>query len=255
MIADNIHPPAYLLDEIAAGNQDAATLAHLAECQVCQDYVAQLKRAAEAYEASQASETEAIVTRARAALVTPDIKSHAARRYQLIAASAVGLSLAAAAALLIRTSSQGEADLPLPGVPVSDSFESETETSLERESRLRFKGKLQVALIIARKGAQQRITHDVALQAGDAVRVEVSVDQPQALLVGFLGEDGTWIPLIDATKLEAGAHLSENALQFDAEPTPGRIIAGSPDAVRRARSTRNFAEVTTLVLSFGAKGP
>jgi hypothetical protein len=114
------------------------------------------------------------------------------------------------------------------------------------ESANRFKGDIQLAVVLDRGGDQRRLTTEVAVRPGDRVRVEIGVDSARPLVVGMLGKDGTWVVLLAPATLEAGTHFSERAAKFDDTPTEGWIVAGHPDDVERARMTKSFDKVRAI---------
>jgi hypothetical protein len=61
-----------------------------------------------------------------------------------------------------------------------------------------------------------------------------------------LADDGTYVELMPLGTRGPGTHLSERSAKIDAAPTRGTIIVGSPEAVARARSTRQLVGVGTL---------
>jgi hypothetical protein len=114
------------------------------------------------------------------------------------------------------------------------------------EPSVRFKGKQQIAVIRDRQGEQSRLTTEVRVRSGDQIRAEISVDETRPVEVGFLGKDGTWILLLAPALVEAGTYFSERAALFDETPTEGWVIAGHPEEVSRAKTTRSFDEVSVL---------
>ena len=110
----------------------------------------------------------------------------------------------------------------------------------------RFKGGIGLAVVRERSGAQERVAGAVRVRPGDRLRIEVSLDQEQPIVAGILDADGTWAPLLVPTTLEAGTHFSDQAARFDASFTEGWVIAGPPDDVARARTTRDLHGVTVV---------
>lgn len=120
--------------------------------------------------------------------------------------------------------------------------------ALNEEMPTRFKGNIQLAAIRDRAGGQARLTTEVRVKPGDRVRVEVGVDDARPLEIGFLGKDGTWVLLMAPTNLEAGTSFSERSARFDDTPTEGWIIAGHPNEIERAKSTRKLDSVRSMAV-------
>lgn len=225
------HPAGFRLDGHAAGDHDADVAAHLATCTSCHAYVEEVSAAARAFAVTDAEHGEGFLAKlaARAgasrAAVVP-----LRRRVARAAWFAAPLVAAAALVLFLR-----RGDTESPSAPV-DTVET------------RFKGSLQLSVIRDRDGSQQKVSGDVAVRPGDRLRVEVAIDAERPIVVGMLGNDGTWVVLLAPTLLEAGTHLSERAARFDDAPTEGVILAGPPDAVETARATRTFDGLTVLTV-------
>lgn len=223
------HPPCYLLDAVAAGDDDVMVAEHLTTCDACRTYVSELRGAATEFRS--AADPEAFLakidSRAAGAPSRPVLRALAGGRLAWVS----GAVLAVAAVVLFF---RGSRTAPLTRAP-----------SIEVEAT-RFKGDFQLAAIRERAGDQARLTNEVAVRSGDRIRVEVGVDGARPLEVGFLGKDGTWVLLLAPTILEAGTAFSEHSARFDDKPTEGWIIAGHPDAIDRARSTRDFGGVRVM---------
>jgi hypothetical protein len=143
------------------------------------------------------------------------------------------LAVAAAAALWIGLI-KGPSRVPSLGVPSADSAE------------MRLKGALGLAVIRERDGQQERFTGTVSVRPFDRLRAAVQVGIAIPLSVAFIGEDGTFIDLLSSGRAEPGEHYSETAIHMDEHPTAGRIVAGTSDAVERARREGRFEAVTVL---------
>lgn len=81
--------------------------------------------------------------------------------------------------------------------------------------------------------------------------MSLGLNTPESLAATLAsrGGVGAWwspVPLILPTVLEAGTHISERAAHFDDSPTEGWILAGHPEAVERARTTRIFDEIMAM---------
>lgn len=230
---NTLHPNAIRLDAVAAGDADAEVDAHLETCAECKDYVTTL--AAEARAASTDAGAFMAKLAARDAKVeepeaaAPQSPAAGAKVYRL-AWIAAPLAIAAVLFLILRPAGTRELD------PLGSSGDPAT----------RFKGGIQVAIVLDRDGDQRRLVSDVRVRPGDRIRAEVAVDSTQPLLAGMLGNDGTWVVLLAPTTLEAGTHFSERAARFDDAPTEGFVLVGHPDAVERARKTRRFDDVRAI---------
>ena len=209
------HPANHKLEGHAAGDHDPEVVAHMAECAACRTYVERSMAAAQA----DASPFPFLAD--RTARSTP--------RVVRIAFALAPLAAAALVVLLVR----GRAVAPIaPPAPEVGSTQ--------------FKGGLQLAVIRERGGDQARFATGVTVRAFDRLRVEVSVDREGPITVGVLGDDGSWVPLLAPTLLGAGTHFSERAADVDAHATAGHILAGDPEAVLRARTTRVLSGVAVL---------
>ena len=232
------HPPLFRLDAHAAGDHDAGVEEHLSRCARCAEYVERLRDAVRAHSEREGAKSADFVLglddirrareRAGASVVEP-VAARSSRRSQITLAA--GSVLAAAAVLLFvaRTA---------PELAMADAAVS--------EPSIRFKGKLQLAIIRDRRGDQTRTATEVRVRPGDRVRAEISVDDSRPVEVGFLGDDGTWVSLLTPTLVEAGTYFSDRAAEFDETPTEGWIIAGRPEAVSRARLSRSFTDVSVI---------
>lgn len=248
------HPNARRLDGLAAGSDDPDAGAHLSRCAACAHYVEALRRTLPLWSEREAETFVALAERSLAAPAGPtsapfDPTSPAPRsgrgrfapRARALAFVAAPL-LAAAASLLVALR---------PGPPAAQTLEA---AGASDAGPLRFKGELALAIVRERDGAQERLVHDVIVRAGDRVRLEVSSPQAGPLLAGVLADDGAWLPLIDDATAGVGTHFSERSARFDAEPTEGFVLAGRPDDVERAKSTRCFEGVASLRLRY-ERGP
>jgi hypothetical protein len=125
----------------------------------------------------------------------------------------------------------------------------------ELPNATRFKGQVLVTSIVDVRGRQERRAGDVVLAAGEELRVEVAVDRAGPIFVAYVGDDGTFLPLLRAAWLDTGTHLSEDALVFDTRGGAGVVVAGSPADVNRAKDSGDFAQVRSFrVRSEGRAG-
>jgi hypothetical protein len=113
------------------------------------------------------------------------------------------------------------------------------------EQDLRWKGGLQVAVIRDRQGRQERLAGPFSVRAGDRIRIEIGTDRRRALAAGLLTDEGEWVSLLAPAVVPAGVSLSELAARFDASPTRATLLVGPPQAVTRARASRDFRELVT----------
>jgi hypothetical protein len=219
------HPDAARLEELAAGGSDAQAEAHLAGCAVCRTFVAHLRNEARMAPDDSADFMAKVTARAEVSPVQP-VARPVTRIAMRVVAIAAPLAAAAMIALLARPAHH-------------DAPEAPSATS-------RFKGGIGLAVVRERSGVQERVAGAVRVRPGDRVRIEVSLDQEQPIVAGILDADGTWAPLLVPTTLEAGTHFSDQAARFDARFTEGWVIAGPPDDVARARTTRDLHGVTVV---------
>ncbi len=211
----NDHPASRRLEELAAGEPDAQTQAHVDSCVECAAYVARLQSAAQAF--ATIDDAERFVR---------SVEARSKRSWTRAVWTLVPIAAAAMFFLFVRA--------PPPATP-------DATTHGER-----FKGGLQVAAVVERAGRQERMTGEVRAHPGDRMRIEVSLVAEQPVTAGILEKNGTWTLLLAATTLPPGTHYSDQAARFDNAPTEGWVVAGRPDEVELARRTRQFARVAVL---------
>lgn len=214
------HPDLTRLDALALGGEDAEAVPlvwqqHLETCPRCADYVTRLR-------AELGGE---VPLRAPAALSAAN-KSNVVR---LIFVATPALAVAAALLLFFRP------PVPVSGPPAPAVSE-----------QTHFKGGLPLAIVLERAGVQSRHVDKVLVRPFDRLRIEVSVDSPSPIEVGVLDTDGNFSAVLAATMLDPGTHYSERVIRFDAHPNAGWVLAGSPEAVRRAGATRDFQGVSVI---------
>jgi len=246
-MSDPEHPSALALESLAAGDLAPDALAHAETCAACMDYVTKLRAEAAAFAeaapppflaglegaltpapARGAEESEARPAREDAPKVA-SLGEARRRRARAFVYGALPLAIAAAAFFVLRPApAPGPGDLgalsPPPG-----------------ESTMRLKGPPVLAVVRERGEQQERFTGRVAVAPNDRLRLELTVDRAGTYEAGLLGEDGAWIVLLTPTELAPGAHFSEKAAHFDANPSPGWLLAGAPEDVARARATKSFS--------------
>jgi len=213
------HPSPLQLDELHAGKDDATVAAHVASCRACADYVAALAREREALQAEWPSQVFMRRLAARAA---------AKPRWPRWSRWLVAIPVMAAAAVALLVGLQ----------PAS--FDT---------VRLKGGGSVALALIALRDGVQERNAPAFTMRPGDQLRIELTLTERRVISVGVLEDTGGFLPLVEAATLDAGLHVLEPALRVDSHPTASTVIAGSPDAVQRAITTRDLLAVVTLRLN------
>lgn len=120
---------------------------------------------------------------------------------------------------------------------------------------IRLKGKVELALVLLRAEEQSRLTGEVSVQAGDRLRFELTVPEEGPLSVAIL-EDGEVSPLVEAKRFTVGKHFLEQALKVDgAEPLDAKVVAGPPEAVKRAAETGMLEGVSVLHLRLDPSAP
>lgn len=249
------HPSARALEAHFAGEPDAATEAHVAACEACAAFVASLKQGSADFLRAASADDFIDATLRKASRERPSVvpfeRVLRARIYW-------GLAPLAAAALLLlvfrppQSGVPGAFDVPSPRAS-SPSAGGGTSSVIPETT---FKGGFAVALIRERGGAQQRVVGPVEVVPQDRLRLEVALEGPTPLAAGALAEDGTWVPLIEASLFDGGTFFSEFSLRFDDVPSSGHIVVGAPEAVARVRLSRNPAAADGLrVIPFGAARP
>lgn len=258
------HPSSLVLESFAVGEPlSAVHAAHVESCATCAALLDELRGLVAG--GPSASEADAAVAKALAGLggervVAIETKredaTRARRRRAWMLATSVITPLAAAAAVLLLARGA-----PLPGrspttatnrpaVATSTSTSTSTESPLAAtdhvEPDTQFKGGMQVAVVRERGGKQERFSSTVRVRPGDRLRVEVALDQEQAILGAVLADDGSYIELMPLATRGPGTHFSERSAKIDGSPTRGTILIGTPEAVARARATRLLVGVSTL---------
>ncbi len=209
------HPASFELDALAVDAPAAAEVrAHVASCAVCTQYVDAVR-----------DEVGALVLPELApAAARPVARKLALRR---IAPPLVSLLSAAAVLVLFLR--------PLKPPPAEGSHAGSMAASASAEPN-RFKGNVAMTSIVDRGERQERVNGEVALGPRQRMRVEVAVDHAGPFVIAFLGDDGTYLPLLGPVWLEPGTHLSDGSLGFDDNGGFGVVVAGAPDDVAQARA-------------------
>jgi hypothetical protein len=242
-----LHPAGARLDGVATGDSDAEASAHVASCAECSAYVARLREELDSFSRAQAEHPDgfvASVLQRRAAAgngnsVMPDLYGRAGNavgrrsplRGRWIAGAASVLALAAVVLLVLRPPRSE----PLDPAGVGP-----------REGPIRFKGGAQVAVIVEHRGVQSRELGSLVIAPGDRIRVEIALDHQEPVTAGVLTEAGEWAELQPQALFEAGTHFSEKSIAFDGNVEEGWVVVGPPEAVERARQTRDFRVVHAI---------
>jgi hypothetical protein len=263
------HPSSLDLEAFACGEVSGPckVAEHLAVCDACAAFVARLG----ALTGPTAAQADALIARALARVVEikPSVaSSHVASvasagsaekqsrksskgRLWLVTTSII-TPLAAAAAVLLLARSNPDSKLARPAPAPST-----TSTAPDRilmaplpgsvsEPDTTFKGGLQIAVVRDRGGEQARFASGVRVRPGDRLRVEVALDREQAILGAVLSDDGSYLELMPLAVRGPGTHFSEKSAKIDGSPTYGTIVIGTPEAVARARATRQLDGVVSL---------
>jgi len=226
----NHHPTGARLDAVITGDADPHAAAHVASCAECAAYVERLRQGAESFAAAPRPSPEAFVQ----AVVRRRAAEGARRaRSRWIGATTSVLALAACVVILVRarpiTAPPNDVPVVAPG-----------------PGPIRFKGGSQVAVIVERRGGQSREMGALSVAPGDRIRVEIALDHDDDVEAGVLADDGTWVALQPATHFGAGTHFSAGAVAFDQHVNEGWVVVGPPDAVARARATRDLSSVHAI---------
>jgi|CXWL01.1.fsa_nt_gi hypothetical protein len=227
------HPNAIELEAFACGEPARHVADHLDACDACQSYVARARDVAPSHPRAELAPALAAARKAE-------------RSRRVIFGTWVALPLAAAAAFLLwlgareapearRRSGPPPQAVALLTPPPSGIDEPETT----------FKGGLQIAIVRERRGTQERSIGPMTVTAGDRLRIEVAIDRTQAILGAVLGDDGSYIELMDGVH-DAGTYFSDKSVRVDARPLSGTILVGTPEAVRLARVTHRLDGLRTI---------
>jgi hypothetical protein len=228
------HPAQYRLEELAAGGGDEQAARHVASCERCRGYVQRLQQASASFVHREQAEAFADAVLARTA-------SRPSGSWRRVVAVTVPVLAAAAAVALLATPD----DAPPERVPGSGPLAQRS----THEPAVRFKGRLQLAVVRQRDGDQRRLRVDAGIRAGDRLRAEVSLDRAMTVEVGVLDVEGAWVTLMPPQMLPPGTHYSPHAVRFDDAPSDAWVIAGTPQAVDQARRTRRLENVTVVPLA------
>lgn len=208
------------LDEWSVERAPGALADHIRSCPKCTAYIAQLD--AETAVFLQAESPEAFVHRPAIAaeLNRPDSSSRSFwARYGVGALAGLAAAAVALFVMLDRGKPSGQS-LP-PATPETDV--------------VRIKGNMSLAVVRKRGSQQTRHTGSVSVKPGDELRVELTTSQEASITVGIRTDNGEWVPLREGFTASAGTGpVHDDAIAFDAEPTRGWVIAGSPNAVADA---------------------
>lgn len=235
------HPSPRDLEALQAGEPRDDVASHVEGCEACAAYVSALdgEQAALLRRESGAAFARRLRTVADAP-GQPDgaDRAGAARASSPGRAWMWGPALAAAAAVALivlwpATGPDGGGLKPLGGGGGGDDV-------------VRLKGGPKVALIVLRDGVQTRHEGATTLRPGDRLRVEVTVPEAAVVTAGILADDGTWVPLLEGARLEAGTHTPTKTLTADAQPLKAHLLVGSPEAVAAARRSGDLSGLLAL---------
>jgi hypothetical protein len=223
---DHEHPHAARLDALAVGERDDVARAHVAECEACSRYVTAVEKSAEAFAGLEGTKAAEFV---RAVRAREAARTRSARRRSRIAAGSAVLAFAASAFFVVRGRPWPAGKTPEP-TPVGSGGDP-------AGAPFRFKGQLQVSVIIEHEGVQSRRIGPLSLDPGDRLRLEMALDHDQRVAAGVLADDGAWAELQAPALLTAGTHFSERSVAFHGDVPSGWLLAGDADALERARRT------------------
>lgn len=273
------HPSSLDLEAFACGEVSgpgAKVAEHLALCAACSAFVERLGGLVAARPTAAAA--DALIARALARVAVaapgtsavtsieeargarasslrearvPDAKRREGKGRLWLLTTSIVTPLAAAAAILLlaRSTPDGKPSTPpaastAPSVP--DRILMAPMVPSVSEPETTFKGGLQIAVVRERGGEQVRFSSGVRVRPGDRLRVEVALDREQAILGAVLADDGTYLELMPAAVRGPGTHFSEKSAKIDRSPTYGTIVIGTPEAVARARATKQLDGVASL---------
>ena len=218
------------LDGVATGDSDADANAHVASCAECSAYVARLREEIDAFSRAQAEHPDGFVASVLLRRATA-VRRPFPLRARTIAGAASVLALAAVVLLVLRPPRDEPFDLGVVG---------------PREGPIRFKGGVQVAVVVEHRGVQSRELGTLLIAPGDRIRVEIALDHEAWVTAGVLTEAGEWAELQPRALFEAGTHFSEKSIAFDGNVEEGWVLVGPPDAVEGARQRRDFRLVHAI---------
>lgn len=233
------HPNSLRLESFACGEPNASVESHVDECSECRTFVAGI-RAALTRGPSRVDAERAVARAAR---------RHAPSRTRLWTGASVAAPLAAAAALLFFLHGPKTPE-PTASTPATSEPVALVAPSVEPTTT--FKGGIQVAVVRERGGNQARFAGRVAVRPGDRLRVEVALDQEQDILAAIMGEDGSWLELMPQGARSSGTHFSDRSARVDASPLRGTVVVGSPDAMKRAKETKDASGLATIRIDWEA---
>jgi hypothetical protein len=209
------HPAKLALDAFAVGHETDAVRQHLGACPDCTRYVERLQRGSQAT-ASDRTATDRFLA---------ETQARASRRPRWATWGPVTMALAVAACLLL--------------------YLHRPKVEPERVA-MRFKGGVQLVVVVDHDGSQTMRTDPVELAPGDRIRLEIALDHDQEIVAGVLADDGEWAELQPTATLPIGTHYSEHSVAFDHAVPHGWVLAGPGAAVEKARKTHDLREVSAL---------
>lgn len=264
------HPSSLVLESFVVGEPlSAAHAAHVEICATCAAFVGELRgvvangpsaddASAAVAKALESGSDDRVVRLPEAREANDRAGADAAatretrRRTWMLVTSVITPLAAAAAIVLLARGTPLDGPMPAPQAPVTETPAAPeapaapTAPAAPAAPDTQFKGGMQIAVVRDRGGRQERFSSTVRVRAGDRLRVEVALDQERAILGAVLADDGSYIELMPLGTRGPGTHFSERSAKIDATETHGTIIIGSPEAVARARATRQLSGVGTL---------
>jgi hypothetical protein len=253
------HPSSLALESFALGEPLAeAQAAHVEACAACAAFIDGVR--AMMADGPSAEDAGSAVARALTSIggervIALEAKrdtgaaARATRQRAWLLATSVIAPLAAAAAILLLTRGSplpGPDPRPAPTEPTAVATAAPEATAPRAEPDTQFKGGMQLAVVRERDGRQERFSGAVRVRPGDRLRVEVALDHEQAILGAVLADDGSFLELMPLGTRGPGTHFSERSAKIDGAVTRGTILVGAPEAVARARATRQLESVGTV---------
>ncbi len=249
------HPPAHRLDAIAAGESDEVDAEHIAHCEPCTLYVEQLRQ--EIARESAKFPSDALF----AALASKTLaeKAEKSAQQERTATTAPAIAFPTASEREERGAKSKKFDQRIRGLAKSWNYAAmlaaagillfvgiSTQTGLSKGDHITSKGSAGLAVVVDHGAAQERVTSDVAVSAGDKFVLELSVPERGRYEAGILAEDGSWTTLFGPKDCEPGSFLTPTAARVDKDGIRGRIVFGKEEDIVKVKLTKSTAGVTAL---------
>jgi hypothetical protein len=207
------HPSFWQLEEWHTDRAQDGIGDHVNGCAECREYLNALQSEREALIAAQPAAAFVRQLRARA-----DRNTARARRSRSLFGVATAASFAVALGVIVTR--------PAALTGVADDESAVLGMAL--------KGMGGVTVIRERGSVQSLHRGALDVIPGDRLRVQIAMKQPGAISAGVFTDTGQWFPLVEG-RLPQGMTQLDATITVDAEPSGGRILFGSPDAVQAAR--------------------